>query len=73
MGERAKILGRVCMNMTMIDLTHIKDVKIGDEVIIIGRSQNEIITADDLSQWAHTINYETVTKILPLFPRAITD
>lgn len=73
MGERAKILGRVCMNMTMIDLTHIKDVKIGDEVIIMGRSQNEIITADDLSQWAHTINYETVTKILPLFPRAITD
>ena len=73
LGERAKILGRVCMNMTMIDITHIKDVKLGDEVVIIGDSMNEKISADDLSQWAHTINYETVTKILPHFPRKIVD
>jgi len=71
LGERAKILGRVCMNMSMIDLTHIRDVKIGEEVVIIGESMNEKISADDLSQWSHTINYETVTKIIQDLPRTI--
>lgn len=72
-GERAKILGRVCMNMTMIDLTHIPSAKIGDEVVIIGSSQDETLSADTLASWTNTINYETVTKILPHFPRMILE
>lgn len=72
-GERAKILGRVCMNMTMIDVTHIPKAKLGDEVVIIGKSGSEQISADDHANWSGTINYEVVTKILSLFPRSIVD
>ncbi|BDA80898.1 alanine racemase [Leptospira kobayashii] len=72
-GERAKILGRICMNMTMIEITHIPEVKLNDEVVIIGRSGKEIITADDHALWTNTINYEVVTKILDRFPRTIVD
>lgn len=72
-GERAKILGRICMNMTMLDITHIPDAKLGDEVVILGNSGNEWITADDHASWSNTINYEIVTKILSLFPRTIVD
>jgi alanine racemase len=72
-GQRANILGRICMNMTMIDITHISKPNVGDEVVIIGESGNECITADDISQWSHTINYETVTRILSHFPRSIVE
>jgi len=72
-GERAKILGRICMNMTMLDITNIPDAKLGDEVVVLGNSGNEWITADDHANWANTINYEIVTKILSLFPRTIVD
>ncbi|WP_411821538.1 alanine racemase [Leptospira sp. 'Mane'] len=72
-GERAKILGRICMNMTMIEITHIPDAKLNDEVILIGQSGKEIITADDHALWTNTINYEVVTKILDRFPRTIVD
>lgn len=72
-GERAKILGRICMNMTMLDITHIPDASIGDDVVIIGKSGNETISADDHATWTGTINYEVVTKILGSFPRIIED
>ncbi|WCL47809.1 alanine racemase [Leptospira sp. GIMC2001] len=72
-GKRARILGRICMNMTMIDITHIDSAILGDEVVIIGSSQNEYVSADDLSLWSNTINYETTTSILSLLPRNIID
>lgn len=72
-GDRAKILGRICMNMAMIDLTHINDVELGSEVVIIGRSGKESITADDLSSWSQTINYEVVTRISPNLTRSIIE
>ncbi|MDF3819637.1 alanine racemase [Leptospira sp. 96542] len=72
-GERAKILGRICMNMTMLDITNIPETKIGDDVIIIGKSGEETVTADDHATWTGTINYEVVTKILDSFPRVIVD
>lgn len=72
-GERAKILGRICMNMTMLDITNIPNAKLGEDVIILGQSGEESITADDHATWTNTINYEIVTKILNLFPRTIVD
>lgn len=72
-GERAKILGRICMNMSMLDITHIPEAKIGDDVVILGKSGNEVISADDHATWTGTINYEVVTKILGSFPRIIED
>ncbi|MDZ4726106.1 MAG: alanine racemase [Leptospira sp.] len=72
-GERARILGRICMNMTMIEITHIPEAVLGDEVIIIGTSGKETISADDHAAWSNTINYEVVTSILDKFPRTIVN
>lgn len=62
-GKRAKIIGRICMNLTMIDITGIKSVKIGDEVVIIGRQGREQITADDIAEKIGTISYEVLTRL----------
>ena len=70
-GKRAPVKGRVCMNMVMVDVTHIEDVKVGDEVILIGESGKEKITADDMAQLLGTINYEVVTRINNTLPRVI--
>ncbi|TGN19578.1 alanine racemase [Leptospira idonii] len=72
-GERAKILGRICMNMTMLEITHIPKAKLGDEVVILGSSEGETVSADDHAMWTNTINYEIVTNILDKFPRTIVD
>lgn len=72
-GERAPIRGRVCMNLTMVDVTHIPGVKPEDEVILIGEAQGEAITADQLAAWLGTIHYEVVTRLNPSLPRIIVE
>ena len=62
-GVRAPVRGRICMNMIIVETTHIDHVSEGDEVILIGRSGNEEISADDLAKFAGSINYEIVTRI----------
>ena len=62
-GQRAKIVGRVCMDQMMVDITDIQNVSMGDEVILIGADGNERITADDLAQASGTIGYEIVCGI----------
>ncbi len=68
-GTRCKVLGRICMNMTMIDVTHVKNVKIEDEVVLLGKQKKEEITAEEIAGKIGTINYEVVTRINPLLPR----
>ncbi len=70
-GRRAKVLGRVCMNMCVIDVTDIPGVKIEDEVTIIGRQGSDVIAAEDVAAAVGTINYEIVTRINPLIPRIL--
>ncbi len=70
-GERAPILGRVCMNMCMVDITHIPSAHIGEEVVLIGKSGNEEISADLLANLTGTINYDIVTGIQKDIPRII--
>lgn len=62
-GKRAPVVGRVCMDMTMIDVTDIKDVKEDDEVTIIGSQGEEKITAYELAKKANTITYEILTSL----------
>jgi len=62
-GAVVPMVGRVCMNMTMLDLNRRPRAKVGDEVVIIGRSKNKEITATDIADWANTINYEIVSRI----------
>lgn len=71
-NKKCPIRGRICMNLSMVDVSNVKGVKPGDKVILIGKSTNQEITANDLAQWANTINYEIVTRINPLISRILT-
>lgn len=68
-GMRAPIRGRVCMNLTMVDVTDIPGVSLEDEVVLLGRQGEEQITAEQMASWAQTINYEIVTRADPHAPR----
>lgn len=70
-GKRAPVRGRICMNMFMVDITYIDDVKIEDEVILIGRDKEETISAETFGKWAGTINYEATTRINERIPRIV--
>lgn len=70
-GRRAPILGRICMNLCMIDLTDVPGAKLEDEVVLLGSSGDERISAETMAEWAGTINYEVVTRISPLLPRKV--
>ena len=65
-GEKANILGRVCMDQMMVDITNISDVDVGDEVILFG---DEKLTTDEYSSLIGTINYETVCLVGKRVPR----
>ncbi|OGB74517.1 alanine racemase [candidate division Kazan bacterium RBG_13_50_9] len=71
-GAVVSIVGRVCMNMTILDISRRPKSKPGDEVVIIGRSGGKEITATDFADWAGTINYEVVTRIPESIPRIYT-
>lgn len=62
-GQRAKLIGRVCMDQIMADVTQIKDVERGDEVTLFGTGLDGGPTADDIALWCATINYEVTCLI----------
>jgi len=62
-GQRAPIVGRVCMDMCMVDLSDIPDVAVDDEVVIIGRQGEEEISADEVAELCGTISYEILCGI----------
>ncbi|KKQ34084.1 MAG: Alanine racemase [Candidatus Nomurabacteria bacterium GW2011_GWB1_37_5] len=68
-GKKAKVLGRVSMDMMVVDITSISKAKVGDEVILIGKSGKQEIKVDDLAKLSGTINYEFVTQINPNITR----
>ena len=70
-GSRAPIRGRICMNMTLIDVTDIPSAATGNHVVLLGSQGDESVTADDLAGLAGTINYEIVTRAAPCAPRII--
>ncbi len=72
-GKRAPIVGKVTMDQTMIDVGHIKGVKIGDEVVLIGKQGREEIRTEKLARLAGTIAYEVVCGISNRVPRIYKD
>ncbi|NWF76670.1 MAG: alanine racemase [Nitrospirae bacterium] len=62
-GKRVPVVGRVCMDLTMIDLTDVKNATVDDEVIILGKQKDESIDAIELAQRVNTIPYEILTSI----------
>ena len=69
-GKRAKIIGRICMDQIMCDVTGM-NVKAGDVVTLIGTDGNEKITADDIAGIGSTIGYEVICNISKRVPRVI--
>ena len=68
-GRRAPVIGRVTMDQTMIDVGHIRGVKLGDEVVLIGKQGRDEIRAEKLARIAGTIAYEVVCSISNRVPR----
>jgi alanine racemase len=68
-GRYCRVLGRVCMNMTMVDVTGIENVHPEDEVVLIGQQGKGCMTAEELADFAGTINYEIVARLNPKIPR----
>jgi Alr-MurF fusion protein len=67
--QEAPLLGRVCMDQCMIDITHIPHVRVGDEVVLIGQQGAASLSAEQVAQRLGTINYEVVSEILARVPR----
>jgi alanine racemase len=68
-GRRAPIRGRVCMNLTMVEVTGIPEVKECDKIIMMGLDQGERLSAEDLAEWAQTISYEIYCALGTANPR----
>ena len=76
-GHRCPIVGRICMNMMMVDVSHVEasgGVPLGEgtRVTLIGKDGSDGIGAQDLASWAKTIHYEVLTRLSPEIPRVIT-
>jgi alanine racemase len=68
-GKRAPVIGRVCMDMIIVDVGHIRGVKTGDEVVLIGRQGKEFISVEEIASMSGTIPYEVVCNIGKRVPR----
>lgn len=70
-GKRARVVGRVCMNMFMVDVTDMPKVKVEGEVVLLGRQGENRISAEELAEKVGTINYEIVSRINPQVSRVV--
>ena len=68
-GRRCPQVGRICMDMCMVDISALPDCTEGDVVTVIGRDADEQILAGELADRAGTINYEVTCAISPRVPR----
>ena len=68
-GHKAPIIGRVCMDLTMLDVGGISQIDLEDEVVVFGQQQDQFITADEIAAMLTTINYEIVSTITARVPR----
>jgi alanine racemase len=62
-GKRAPVVGRVCMDAFMVDISRIPGVKVGSEVVLMGKQGKDQITAHDLGNWTNTFGYEIMTRM----------
>jgi alanine racemase len=68
-GQRVRIIGRISMDMTVVDVTGLAGVRRGDEALRIGRSGDQEITVDEVAARVETISYEILTGLTPRLPR----
>lgn len=70
-GKFAKVLGRVMMNMIVVDVTNILNLKAEEEAVLIGKSKKNEILAEELAEKLGTISYEVFSRVNPLLPRIV--
>ncbi len=68
-GRRAPIIGRVCMDQFVVDASGVGPVQVNDEIVLVGRQGDAILSAEEVARKAETINYEIVTALLPRVAR----
>lgn len=68
-GKRAPVVGKVCMDQIMVDVTDIPGVSVGDSVVIMGRSGNEFLSAEELGELSGSFNYEVICTLMPRVTR----
>lgn len=68
-GQRVPVVGRICMDQCMINVSRVPDVQIGDEVVLFGEQGGEMISADEVASWLGTIGYEIVCMVSNRVPR----
>lgn len=71
-GRRVPVIGRICMDLTMLDVTGLPGTKAGDEVILLGKDRDEEIAAEELADMAGTIPYEIFCSLNQRIPRVYT-
>ena len=72
-GRKAPVIGRVCMDLTMLDVGHIPDVELNDDVVVFGRQGDASISVEELADALDTIHYEIVTSVSERIPRVYVD
>ena len=72
-GHRCPVLGSVCMDQMMVDVTDVPDAQIGDTAVLLGRDGGEMISADELAELTGTISYEILLSISERVPRKVVD
>ena len=72
-GQRAPVVGAVCMDLTMVDVTDVKGVRLGDEVVLWGRQQAAEIRVTEVAEWQRTVSYEVLTRVGKRVPRVLQD
>lgn len=71
-GKYANILGRVCMDQFMVDVTHIDDIVLENDVTLVGREGDAVLTMEEVSELAHSFNYELPCRVSQRVPRVYT-
>jgi alanine racemase len=64
-GQRCEVVGSVCMDVSMVDVTHIPDAKVGDEVVLFGTQGEALLRVEEMADRGDTINYEILCKVSP--------
>lgn len=68
-GKKAPIVGRICMDLTLVDVTDIPKAKVSDEVLLLGEKNGVSLKVEEVAKWAQTISYEILCGIAPRVPR----
>lgn len=68
-GKRAKVVGRICMDQLMLDVSHIDGIKVGDIITVFGNDHGAKLSVDEIASWSDTINYEVICLVGKRVPR----